>query len=285
MSGLRRRAPASAADLRQRLYAGEVFLLPPKPASLDLAAAARALLVDAFPEVADPRDALAAVGDAEHFRRLGAVRRVLFCDPAFHERVFAVAAAMGFDPGRVAFDPPRLRVVAHRGDENPRARAVYAPHRDTWYAHSQAAVAWWIPLHAAAAEETFVFYPDRFRRPVANDSARFSYRRWVEGGWDLKIGWQRRDAGLEAHYPASIDRPEAGPALGFAAGAAGENLLFSAAHFHQTLPHRAGRTRFSLDFRLVDLDDHEAGRGAPNVDNESRGSAVIDYVRRGGGDP
>ena len=31
-------------------------------------------------------------------------------------------------------------------------------------------------------------------------------------------------------------------------------------------------------FRMVDLEDHQHGRGAPNVDNRSTGSAVGDYV-------
>jgi hypothetical protein len=51
------------------------------------------------------------------------------------------------------------------------------------------------------------------------------------------------------------------------------------AHFHQTRKNATGRTRFSLDFRTVDLADHEAGVGAPNVDNRSTGSTVRDYVR------
>ena len=45
----------------------------------------------------------------------------------------------------------------------------------------------------------------------------------------------------------------------------GEVLLFSGAQFHRTLPQARGRTRFSLDFRVVDLDDHARGRGAPNA--------------------
>ena len=57
-----------------------------------------------------------------------------------------------------------------------------------------------------------------------------------------------------------------------------ETLLFSGSHFHRTLPQATGRARFSLDFRAVDLDDHARGAGAPNVDNRSRGSALVDYT-------
>ncbi len=57
-----------------------------------------------------------------------------------------------------------------------------------------------------------------------------------------------------------------------------ENLLFSGAHFHATRPQTEDTTRFSLDFRVVHLDDVRARRGAPNVDNRSTGSALDDYV-------
>jgi hypothetical protein len=269
--------PETNEALRRAIYGGEIFLLAPTAASRDLVAEINALLVDAFPEVDDPRDAAAVLGDALHFERIGAIRRTLFCEPLFHRRVREVAEALGFAPDRVAFDPIRLRVVGHRGAENPRARAVYTPHRDTWYAHSQSAIAWWIPLHDAPEDQTFVFYPQRFAAPVANDSERFTYTSWIARGWDLKIGWQRRDAGLEAHYPGALGGDDWGPEVGFAATRA-QNLLFAGAQFHRTRDHAGGRTRFSLDFRIVDLGDHQRGGGAPNADNRSVGSAVVDYV-------
>src|SRR5207245_740340 len=120
---------------------------------------------------------------------------------------------------------------------------------------------------------TFVFYPECFRRAVPNDSERFDYDEWVRAGWNLKIGWQDRDAGLRARYPGVVGAAWAGPAVGFACRR-GDNLLFAGAQFHQTRRQAAGRTRFSLDFRIVELDDHAAGAGAPNVDNRSRGSAL-----------
>jgi len=172
----------------------------------------------------------------------------------------------------------RLRVIQHRGHHNPLAAPVYHPHRDTWYAHPPALIAWWVPLDDLAPHETFEFYPDRFRAPVDNDSEIFDYGDWVRDGWELKIGWQKLSAGIDAKYPharAGIDR---GRAVGFACHAA-DNLVFSGAQFHATLPQATGRTRFSLDFRIVDLDDHRAGLGAPNTDNRSRGSALVDYVQ------
>ncbi len=272
-----RRDTSAWPELRQSLYAGELFLLPPTAASTDVADQVQALLEREL-GVSDIRAVHRELSEETFFERIGKVRRALFLEPHWHDVVRRLVAACDVDPEAVAFDPIRLRVISHRGHENPRAKAVYLAHRDTWYAHSQAVVTWWIPLHDLPEEETFFFYPARFTEEVPNDSEVFEYGAWVRDGWDLKIGWQRRDAGLETHYPGVLGEVDPGPAVGFSCRR-GENLLFSGAHFHQTREQATGSTRFSLDFRVVDLADHERGVGAPNVDNRSRGSAVVDYVR------
>jgi len=270
--------PADPAALRAALYAGDVFLGPPTPASRALVAAVRARLAEVLGcAPAEVRDAPQRMPNEELFARIGALRRELYLGPHFHDHLRAVVAAAGLDPARVAFDPLRLRVVRHRGHENPLAAPVYHPHRDTWYSHPRALIAWWIPLDDLAPHETFVFHPERFRAPVANDSEIFDYGDWVRDGWELKIGWQKLAAGAEARYPRAAPDADYGSSVGFACGEA-DNLVFSGAHLHTTLPQATGRTRFSLDFRLVDLADHAAGLGAPNVDNRSRGSSLADYV-------
>lgn len=271
------RTTTDPATLRRDVYAGDIFLLPPTDASQAVARATCAALADALqcpPE--QIREAPQELPNDELFRRIGPVRRMLYMEPAFHDHVRRVVAACGCDPERVAFDPLRLRVVLHRGHDNPLAAPVYHPHRDTWYAHPRALIAWWIPLDDLAPHETFVFYPDRFAAPVANDSEIFDYDDWVRDGWELKIGWQK--LGAEARYPRAAPGVDGGRAIGFACRTA-QNLVFSGAQFHATLPQATGRTRFSLDFRLVDLADHKAGLGAPDVDNRSRGSALRDYVQ------
>lgn len=256
------------------LYRGEISHTGPTDASLRLVDDATALLADALGcapgEVRDQR-----LPNPELFARIGKVRKALYLDPHYHQAVRDVIAARGVDPAGVAFDPLRLRVVLDRGHENPLAAPVYHPHRDTWYGHPNALVAWWIPMDDLAAHETFVFYPERFAAPVGNDSEIFNYDDWVRDGWELKIGWQK--LGAPAQYPRAALDADGGRAEGFACRR-GDNLVFSGAHFHATLPQATGRTRFSLDFRIVDLADHAAGLGAPNVDNRSRGSALRDYV-------
>lgn len=275
---LRRDPPADAHALRAAVYRGDVFLGPPTAASRALVAATRARLAEVLGcAPAEVRDAPQRMPNDELFARIGTLRRELYLEPRFHDLLRTVVAAGGLDPARVAFDPLRLRVVRHRGHEDARAAPVYHPHRDTWYAHPRALIAWWIPLDDLADHETFVFHPDHFRAPVANDSEIFDYADWVRDGWELKIGWQKLSAGLEARYPRAAAGADFGRAVGFSCQAA-ENLVFSGSHLHATLPQSTGRTRFSLDFRIVDLDDHAAGLGAPDLDNRSRGSSLADYL-------
>lgn len=265
------------AELRDALYAGEVVLRAPTPASLALADRVAERLEHALGP--DPRDAQHRMSNDELFARLSPVRRELYCDATYHEAIRALLREQGADPRDCAFDPLRLRVVRSNGHvEIPAARAVYYPHRDTWYAHPQSLIAWWIPLDDLAADETFVFHPERFARPVPNDSEIFDYDDWVRDGWALKIGWQKKASGLTARYPGVVGDVDAGRSVGFACER-GQHLFFAGAHFHRTLPQVTGRTRFSLDFRIVHLGDTDAGRGAPNVDARSRGSALRDYVR------
>ena len=55
--------------------------------------------------------------------------------------------------------------------------------------------------------------------------------------------------------------------------------MFSGAQLHSSVPNTSGKTRFSIDFRTVDLDDVIAKRGAPNVDASCTGTTMRDYLR------
>jgi hypothetical protein len=275
VSFVERARPASDAELRAALYAGRVFLLPATEASLRLVSLGRERL---RAELGDPtRTAHARWTGEAIFERVGRVRRAIYTEPLAHDLLRAMAASVGFDAASTAFDPARLRAILHGAIGDVRAAPVYYPHRDTWYGHPASVVTIWTALDDLEAHETFVFHPERFREPVANDSEVFDYDEWVSRGWSLKIGWQDRDASLRARYPTVLGHEDYGPSEGFACRA-GEVLLFSGAHFHRTLPQSRGLSRFSLDARLVHLGDHARGLGAPNVDGRSRGSALRDYV-------
>jgi hypothetical protein len=271
------RLPTDNQSLRMAIYNGAIVRLAPTAASRRLVADSTAAIEAELGGDGDIRGAQFRIDDQAFFERVGRLRRLIYTGSHYQQSLRDLVASCGFDPERIAFDPIRLRVVAHRGFENPRAAPIYYAHRDTWYAHPQTLITWWVPLHDLSAEETFVFFPDDFRRIVPNDSERFNYDTWTQEGNDLKIGWQNRDDGMRARYPGLLGDPGPSRPVGFSCRA-GEILLFSGAHFHQTLKNTSGRTRFSLDFRTVHLDDQAQGFGAPNVDNRSTGSALRGYI-------
>jgi hypothetical protein len=45
------------------------------------------------------------------------------------------------------------------------------------------------------------------------------------------------------------------------------------------VPNTSGRTRFSIDFRTVNIDDVVSRREAPNVDSECTGTSLRDFLR------
>ncbi len=56
-------------------------------------------------------------------------------------------------------------------------------------------------------------------------------------------------------------------------------ILFSGSQLHSSVPNTSGRTRFSIDLRTVHLGDAMDGRSAPNIDGESTGTTMGDYLR------
>jgi hypothetical protein len=48
---------------------------------------------------------------------------------------------------------------------------------------------------------------------------------------------------------------------------------------HSSVPNTSGVTRFSIDYRAVNLDDVVEKRGAPNIDSSCTGTVMRDFLR------
>jgi hypothetical protein len=62
-------------------------------------------------------------------------------------------------------------------------------------------------------------------------------------------------------------------------GEKGTIICFSAAQLHSTVPNTTGDTRFSVDFRTVNIADVQAHAGPANVDSHSTGTTLRDFLR------
>lgn len=269
---IRTATPDDNAAMRAAVYGGDVFILPPGPASLELAAAARGLVEAEIGSTGDVRQAQFQMSSTEFFDAITRIRKQITSSSLFDGLAQALIAELGFDPAANLYDPVRLRAVTHAGHENPKALPAYGAHRDTWYANSQAQLNWWIPLFGLRPDQCFSIYPEYFSRAIANSSSSFDYDRWISN-----VGWQNYSDKSEAPiYPEPSEPIDTGISWRFEMRAGGV-MIFSASHLHQTFPNLSGETRFSLDFRTVHTLDHSAGLCAPNVDNASTGSALRDY--------
>ncbi len=198
-------------------------------------------------------------------------RAALASDPRARAACVELAVALGFRRATLAFDVPRLRVVSPNAHLRPAAARAYYMHRDTWYGSPASQINVWVPLFDVDERDSFAIWTDAFGAPVENDSSAFDYARFVTHG-----GFQSA-AVIDAAYPRALESPRG--ARTCVRASAAEIVAFSAAHLHATTPNETQRTRFSVDVRFVDLDDHERRLAAPDADNASRGSALVDYLR------
>ncbi len=200
-------------------------------------------------------------------------------DPDIDREARSMLSAFEVDD-EIYYDGPRLRVVPHDGFRIAAAKSAYYVHRDTWFANPRQQWNLWMPLFSTPAERGFAIYPDCFTRSVTNDSARFDLAEWnAAGGFQARPDPDGR-AAIQVHPRLDPDIPET--ALGRAlavTGDADDCVFFSAQHLHGTTANASGRTRFSLELRLVRRSDVLAGRGPCETDNASRGSTLTTMRR------
>jgi hypothetical protein len=134
----------------------------------------------------------------------------------------------------------------------------------------------WLPVYELDAENGMAFHPRYWSQPVKNSSAGYNYYVWNQ---------QHRGPGIEK-IVKNDDRPlpkptepvELDPQIRVQVPVGGI-LFFSGAQMHSSVPNTSGKTRFSIDFRTVHLDDVYGRHGAPNVDAACTGTTMRDYLR------
>lgn len=255
----------------EAIYQGEIQHIRATPASSRLAEQIFARLVAAWPEIDDPRDAEGEI-PADVFReRLRPLQKDIREARHWRAQLEALYQELGIALDDLRYDIPNLKCVPSQPLPEWYYERFYIAHRDTWSAQPQCQINWWLALHPTPQSATFAFYPDYFERAIANDSERIDYQQ-------MKLFYAfapPQKAALAA--PKATATPDRSNELRFEM-APGDLIAFSAAHLHQTRPNTSGRLRFSLDFRSCLSSDYEAGRGAPNCDNQARGSSFVDLL-------
>ena len=262
-------------EMALRAYDGALVLLPPTPESLALCNWARELCEEAFHPL-DPTTAQHQL-DVDRFVEIAGPLKPRFIHHAkTRELQKAYLKSLGYDSSRTYLDVPRLRVVTSDGFLRSGIGLKQPPHRDTWWSAPFQQIQFWGPVFPMSRYSSMEFYPFYHRMPLANTSSDFNIYRWNATGRKNAAQHRAGDDKRGIPQPAgSFDNPGACQVV----LPVGGMVLFSANELHATTDNITGKTRFSIDFRVVDVEHVRDGIGALNVDDTSQGVALRDFRR------
>lgn len=259
---------------RDLLYKGDLFVYSANEHSLALIEVARKLIREAFPGI-DPTTAQDHYPVEEFAQILSKLKPAFIHHPECKRIIPEMMAHIGCDLDQVHFDVPRMRSSTSNNYLTTGIAYAFHAHRDTWYSAPMCQINWWIPIFDIEAGNAMAFHPEWFDRTTPNNSEIYNYQNWN--------ATQRFNA---AEHIGKDTRPQPklqediklDPSI-VVVTPPGGMLLFAASHLHSSVPNQTGKTRFSIDFRVVHKGDLIAQRGAPNVDCRCTGSPINDYLQ------
>jgi hypothetical protein len=261
-------------ERRMRLYAGGIFMFSPTTTTLEFCEFAAELIRDAYGSL-DPETAQDHLPVEDSVAILKELKPRFIHHPRSKEFVEAILRERGGDPEDTYYDVPRMRSSTSGGYLTSGIAYAWHPHRDTWYSAPLTQVNWWLPIFPIAQSNCMSFFPEYFSRAVPNDSAKYDYAEWNAkhrfAAADNVVKDERPLPGPEQPIPKSAEVPIVCPPGGL--------IVFSGAQLHASVQNTSGRTRFSIDFRSLSLQDCRTGTAAPNVDVFCTGTSIGDFHR------
>ncbi len=261
-------------DRRSRLYAGDLFVYSPRKSVLDYVRFTRELIDDAFGH-RDPERAQYEMVLEDYAALLGRLKPQFIHHRESKRHLQMILAEFGCHLERNYFDVPRLR--SSTSDDYLTTGIAYAwhPHRDTWYAAPQCQINWWTPVYEFVSENAMAFHPGYWNQAVENSSEGYNYYEWNELYRGPSVSrFVKEDP---RPLPRATRPVELNPQLRLVCPVGGM-IIFSGAQMHSSVPNTSGKTRFSIDFRVVQFDDVAAKRGAPRTDEACTGTTMRDYL-------
>jgi hypothetical protein len=267
--------PALSDEQRRlRLYGGDLFAYSPGDSATKLSELARELSEAAFAPH-DPQVAQETMPPERYVEILAELKPTFIHHPRAKELIAGLLSEVGCDIQRTYFDVPRLRTMAH--GEYLKAGLAYQfhAHRDTWFSAPHQQLNWWLPVYGIESENSMAFHPQYFDTPVRNSSAGYDYEEWNKTGRQQAAKQVKKETRKQPQPEEPLQlKPDVRVVT-----PPGGTIIFSAAQLHSTVPNTTTRTRFSIDFRTVNLDDLVDGVAAPNIDSECTGTTLRDFLR------
>jgi len=261
------------AARRERLYAGQLCVFSPRPSTVAFCEFAQAMLEEAFGSL-DPRDAQHSLPVDEFAAIIAPLKTTFIHHPESLQHIQRIVSDFGCELTKTYIDVPRIRIATSHSYLTTGAAYAHHPHRDTWYSAPLTQLNWWMPIYPFESESSMAFHPSYWDQAVLNGSSKFNYYEWNA---------LRKTAGQLVKsdtrvQPKPLEEIELDPQVRLVVPVGGL-ILFSAAHLHSTVPNTWGRTRYSIDFRTVHIDDVVAKGGAHNIDSDPEGTSLRDFMR------
>src|SRR5215467_4284071 len=267
-------APVTDDKRRELLYRGQLLVYSPTPSSLRLVEFARRMVEEAL-QPYEPETAQYHLSVERYAAILAELKPKFIHHPTSKECIQGIFRELGVAPDKTYYDVPRMRTSTSDDFLTTGIAYAFHPHRDTWYSAPMCQINWWMPIYPIVPENAMAFHPRYWSRGVKNGSAGYNYQEWNRTSRHNAAQFVKQDTRKQ---PKPEEPMELDPQIRVIAPPGGI-LLFSAAHMHSSVPNTSGRTRFSIDFRTVNVDDVAARRGAPNVDSRCTGTCMGDYLR------
>ncbi|MDH4370045.1 MAG: phytanoyl-CoA dioxygenase family protein [Nitrospira sp.] len=267
--------PFSDQRRREELYQGQLLVYSPRKSTLEFIEFARRLIKEAF-EPYDPETAQLHLPVERYADILVKLKPTFIHHPESKALMHDIFTEMGCDLGKTYFDVPKMR--SSTSDNYLTTGIAYAwhPHRDTWYSAPPCQINWWIPIYDIVSSNAMAFHPQYWNVPVKNSSEGYNYYLWNQQNRGSHVGKFLKED------PRPLPKPTEplvlDPQIRLIVQAGGI-ILFSGAQMHSSVPNTSGKTRFSIDFRVVNLDDVERRIGAPRIDEACTGTTMRDYLR------
>ncbi len=268
-------SPVSDEQRRQLLFDGQLFVYSPRKTTLAFIAFARKLIEEAFAPL-DPETAQYKLSVERYADILMKLKPGFIHHPESKRLIQEMFVEMGCDLGKTYFDVPKMR--SSTSDNYLTTGIAYAwhPHRDTWYSAPPCQINWWIPIYDIQADNAMAFHPHYWNRPVKNSSKGYNYYLWNQQSRGAHVAQFLKED--PRPLPKPTEPMELDPQIRLIVPAGGI-VFFSGAQMHSSVPNTSGKTRFSIDFRVVHEDDVKGRKGAPNTDEECTGTTMRDYLR------
>lgn len=266
---------ASDAARRNELYQGQLFVYSCRESVRRLVEFAQGMIEEAFAPL-DPQIAQFEMSVERYAEILGGLKPAFIHHPESKRLLQSLLLDFGCDLEKTYFDVPRLRSSTSHNYLTSGIAYAWHPHRDTWYSAPRCQLNWWLPVYEFEASNGMAFHTYYWNRPVANSSGDYNYYVWnsQHRGADVARILKEDPRPL----PRATESVQLEPQLRLVCPVGGI-VLFSGAQMHSSVPNTSGRTRFSIDFRTVHLDDAREGRGAPHSDEGCTGTTMRDYLR------